>query len=68
MPPTELLVKKENTQRPGKWTDARVKCYFITWLPQVREWSGEKTLQGRGVFFTGHIPQVTSTGHHIFNS
>ena len=25
-------------------------------------------LQERGVFFTGHIPQVTSTGHHIFNS
>ena len=25
MPPTEPIIKKENTQKPGKWTDAKVE-------------------------------------------
>ena len=25
MPPTEPVIKKENTQKPGKWTDAKVQ-------------------------------------------
>ena len=29
---------------------------------------GEKAGDKRRVFFTGHIPQVTSTGHYIFKS
>ena len=24
MPPTEPIIKKENTQKPGKWTNAKV--------------------------------------------
>lgn len=26
MPPTEPVIKRENTQKPGKWTDAKVQC------------------------------------------
>lgn len=35
MPPTQQVIKKENTQKPGKWTDAKVQLLLPLVSAQV---------------------------------
>lgn len=38
MPPTQQVIKKENTLKPGKWTDAKVQLLLPLVSAQVMRW------------------------------